>query len=126
MAQSFHLTSSIADSSPLKPSNCCSDLAVGFEAATFMESAPNEATCTVRSESKKVVVVGAGIAGLRAAAVLHRHGLEVVVLEARNRIGGRILTSRTGNNVRDIGTATIARWRNRPLVKKRTGIVDII
>lgn len=51
-----------------------------------------------------MIVVGAGISGLRAAAVLHRHGCEVVVLEARDRIGGRILTSRTGDRVRDIGT----------------------
>lgn len=50
-----------------------------------------------------MIVVGAGISGLRAAAVLHRHGCEVVVLEARDRIGGRILTSRTGDHVRDIG-----------------------
>lgn len=52
---------------------------------------------------KKVIVVGAGIAGLRAAAVLHRHGIDVVVLEGRDRIGGRIHTKRTANGVRDIG-----------------------
>ncbi|MEJ8277372.1 NAD(P)/FAD-dependent oxidoreductase [Pseudonocardia spirodelae] len=39
-----------------------------------------------------VVVVGAGLAGLRAAAVLHRHGLAVRVLEAADRVGGRIAT----------------------------------
>jgi monoamine oxidase len=39
-----------------------------------------------------VVVVGAGVAGLAAARLLAQHGASVVVLEARNRIGGRVHT----------------------------------
>jgi monoamine oxidase len=39
-----------------------------------------------------VAVIGAGVSGLLAARELRRSGLEVVVLEARDRIGGRILT----------------------------------
>jgi monoamine oxidase len=38
----------------------------------------------------KVVVVGAGFAGLAAADELHRAGVEVTVLEARDRVGGRV------------------------------------
>ena len=37
-----------------------------------------------------VLVIGAGIAGLGAAAELADHGLRVRVLEARDRLGGRI------------------------------------
>ncbi len=37
----------------------------------------------------KIVVIGAGIAGLAASALLAREGHEVTVLEARSEIGGR-------------------------------------
>ncbi len=39
-----------------------------------------------------VVIIGAGAAGLAAARELHDKGLDVVVLEARDRIGGRVWT----------------------------------
>lgn len=45
-------------------------------------------------ERADVAVVGAGVAGLAAARELRRRGLAVVVLEARDRIGGRIFTLR--------------------------------
>ena len=45
-------------------------------------------------ERADVAVVGAGVAGLAAARELRRRGLAVVVLEARDRLGGRILTLR--------------------------------
>ena len=38
----------------------------------------------------KVVVVGAGLAGLAAARTLTDHGCDVAVLEARQRVGGRV------------------------------------
>ena len=41
-----------------------------------------------------VIIVGAGVAGLAAARELTAGGLNVLILEARNRIGGRILTHR--------------------------------
>ncbi|HTV51432.1 MAG TPA: NAD(P)/FAD-dependent oxidoreductase [Steroidobacteraceae bacterium] len=43
-------------------------------------------------ETWDVAVIGAGAAGLRAAATLSRAGRRVLLIEARERIGGRILT----------------------------------
>lgn len=41
-----------------------------------------------------VIVIGAGVAGLEAARRLDRAGLDVIVVEARPRVGGRIATHR--------------------------------
>ncbi|MBD8605915.1 FAD-dependent oxidoreductase [Aeromicrobium sp. CFBP 8757] len=53
------------------------------------------------------VVVGAGVAGLTAARLLARAGRRVVVLEARDRTGGRLWTDRTGGSVTDLGASWI-------------------
>lgn len=43
-------------------------------------------------KDKPVVIIGAGVAGLAAALTLAQAGIPVIVLEARNRIGGRVFT----------------------------------
>jgi monoamine oxidase len=42
-----------------------------------------------------VIVIGAGAAGLAATRMLQHEGCEVLTLEARDRLGGRILTDWT-------------------------------
>lgn len=54
-----------------------------------------------------IVVVGAGIAGLSAARLLARAGRRVVVVEARDRVGGRVHSQRDGHHVTDRGASWI-------------------
>ena len=61
---------------------------------------------------KRVVVIGAGMAGLVAAYELDRAGHQVAVLEARSRTGGRVLTVRepfTAGLFAEAGAARIPR-----------------
>ncbi|WP_343221790.1 FAD/NAD(P)-binding protein [Paenibacillus tritici] len=46
----------------------------------------------VKNEESRIII-GAGLSGLRAANLLTAQGIECKILEARNRIGGRILST---------------------------------
>lgn len=50
-----------------------------------------------------VVVIGAGATGLTAALRLHERGLDVVVVEARDRVGGRLETREVDGQMLEIG-----------------------
>lgn len=50
-----------------------------------------------------VIVVGAGVAGLRCALELEQKGLDVIVLEASDRVGGRIRTEHVDGFQLDVG-----------------------
>lgn len=50
---------------------------------------------SVTSNPKRIVIIGAGAAGLVAGYELQRAGHDVVILEGRERVGGRINTLRT-------------------------------
>ncbi len=52
-----------------------------------------------RSAGTGVVVVGAGLSGLAAARAIAGAGREVVVFEARDRVGGRLLNASLGDGV---------------------------
>src|SRR5512139_2947226 len=50
------------------------------------------------TKDKTVTVIGAGLAALSAAFDLHRAGCKVTVLEARDRVGGRVYSIRKFSN----------------------------
>jgi monoamine oxidase len=63
-----------------------------------------------------VVVVGAGAAGIAAARRLIEHGLDVLVLEARDRLGGRAVTVETpGGRPVDLGCEWLHSADRNPL-----------
>ncbi|CAN5464702.1 FAD-dependent oxidoreductase [soil metagenome] len=62
-------------------------------------------------KGKKVVILGAGIAGLVAAYELRKAGFECTILEARNRPGGRSWSVRDGSKVEQTdGTVQNCAW----------------
>lgn len=66
----------------------------------------------------QVIVLGAGLAGLAAAQALHQQGHEVLVLEGRARIGGRVWTSeRWPDMPLDLGASWIHGVRSNPLTE---------
>jgi len=56
-----------------------------------------------QGRGRKVVILGAGIAGLVSAYELRRAGWDVTLLEARDRIGGRVWTIRGGDRIVQTG-----------------------
>jgi monoamine oxidase len=68
-------------------------------------------------ERGSVIVIGAGVAGLAAAHYLKRHSFRVTVLEARERIGGRICTETHWGVPIDLGASWVHGTRNNPIAK---------
>jgi len=69
---------------------------------------------------ERVVVVGAGIAGLTVANALAHVGVECVVLEARERVGGRLHTVDLGGAAVDLG----ASWIHHPVGNPLRALAD--
>jgi len=65
---------------------------------------------TVTRDSRDVVVVGAGLSGLQAALGVQKAGFSCVLLEARDRVGGKTLSQplASGKEMVDLGAA----WLN--------------
>ncbi|WP_440683917.1 flavin monoamine oxidase family protein [Cysteiniphilum halobium] len=64
-----------------------------------------------------VVIVGAGVAGLAAANNLMLNGFDVLVLEARDRVGGRVHSQCFADAVVDLGASWIHGVQENPITR---------
>ncbi|MFN7882905.1 MAG: FAD-dependent oxidoreductase, partial [bacterium] len=64
------------------------------------------------AEAPDVLIIGAGVAGIAAARALRSRGLSCLVLEAKDRIGGRAYTDATGF---DHGASWLHQANDNPL-----------
>ncbi|MFJ8994014.1 protoporphyrinogen oxidase [Streptomyces sp. NPDC102279] len=81
----------------------------------------------VRTGSGHVVVVGGGIAGLAAAHRLLGRGFRVTVLEASDRLGGKLLTGEIAGARVDLGAESmLARRPEAVALARETGLGDLL
>ncbi|KAI4223594.1 MAG: hypothetical protein L6R36_005303 [Xanthoria steineri] len=66
--------------------------------------------------ARKVCIIGAGMGGLRAAGLLNAAGFDVTILEARDRIGGRVHQSSCLGLPVDLGASWIHGTQGNPIV----------
>jgi monoamine oxidase len=78
--------------------------------------ATNQHAEITQSGIGQVIVIGAGMAGLTAARTLQNAGYGVVVLEASNRVGGRIHTDRSLGAPLELGASRIGGTKKNPLI----------
>jgi monoamine oxidase len=76
---------------------------MGLGDGTLVPQAAYDAGMSGLPERPGIVVVGAGLSGLFAARELTRRGRDVVVVEARDRVGGRTLARTIGRGHFDLG-----------------------
>jgi monoamine oxidase len=91
---------------------------------TILERVPGAGAATASSLRADVVVVGAGFAGLTAALHLVEAGRSVIVLEARDRVGGRALNHPIGGGeISERGATFVGPTQNHILaLAKRFGV----
>src|SRR5262245_38777236 len=75
--------------------------------------------------SGRVIVIGAGMAGLSAAWALSRRGVEVTVLDRDERVGGRVLTADIDGAPVELGATFLTNFYPKTLrIARDVGLVD--
>ena len=75
----------------------------------------SQAASTLIPSNADVIIIGAGISGIAAARALKAKGYNVLILEARNRVGGRIWTDNSLGTPLDLGASWIHGINNNPI-----------
>ena len=81
------------------------------------DSAPPPPPPEIKADTKSVLIVGAGMAGLAAARSLVDAGWPVRLIEARDRIGGRVYTNRDWGVPIEMGASWIHGTANDPMME---------
>ena len=63
----------------------------------------------------KVLIIGSGVAGLRAAVSLEQNGVDYDILEATDRVGGRVQQIQFAGRKIDIGAKFVMGWEKNPI-----------
>jgi monoamine oxidase len=85
-------------------------------AGLLLSRVPGAGAARQRTAHADVVIVGAGFAGLTAARKLRQEGRSVIVLEARDRVGGRVLNHHLGGGaISERGGTFVGPTQNRIL-----------
>jgi hypothetical protein len=82
--------------------------------------ATHEAKLRDQSQVPHVGIIGAGMSGLRCAEVLLNKGVNVTILEARDRYGGRLHQSSRLGHLVDLGPNWIHGTENNPIIQLAT------
>ncbi|KAH7068103.1 hypothetical protein BKA63DRAFT_106292 [Paraphoma chrysanthemicola] len=101
------------------PSRIERDLSSSPHQDHYMEDANSVDSPMIRRAAgtvPHVCIVGAGVAGLRCAAVLLKHAAKVTILEGRDRVGGRLFQSDALGHLVDLGPNWIHGTDHNPIL----------
>lgn len=68
------------------PGECALNPEVGYESEYFLEE---------DGAGRRIVVVGGGVAGLKAAEIMAKRGYQVILIEKNEKLGGQVITAST-------------------------------
>lgn len=79
------------------------------------DSTKEQVATSSQSKNQKVIIIGAGISGLSAGKYLQDNGYQPTILEAQDKVGGRIKTDRSLGVPFDEGASWIHNPRGNPI-----------